>query len=148
MFETAFSSDNDEVIADAVRAWVAGDLVPASSFARYFAGRVGKDTPFSPRLREMGIRAIWRIWRSELTVTGLEMVRLLSHRLNVDVDYVEDKCEWVNLLMDAIRSPMGLESLSSRYWCLLGELVLITHCTGSPALRDVGVMRLLEEAEN
>jgi len=148
MFETAFSSDNDQVITDAVCAWVADDRAPAGSFMRYFSGRVEKDTLFSPRLRQMSIRAIWRIWHSELTVTRLETVRLLLYHLNADVDDVEDKYEWVNLLMEAIRSPMGFGSLSSHYWCLLGKLVLITHCTGNPALRDVGVMRLLEEAES
>jgi len=96
----------------------------------------------------MGIRAIWHICRSELTVPGLETVCLLLHRLDVDVDDVEDNYEWVNLLTEVIRSPMGFESLSSHYWCLLGKLMLITHCTGSPALRDTEVMRLLEEAES
>lgn len=42
MFETAFSSDDDETVADVVCAWVAdGDRRPPDSFAQYFAERLG-----------------------------------------------------------------------------------------------------------
>ena len=147
MFEIAFSSYDDEVIADAVCAWNAGDHTPAGSCARYFARRVERATPFSPRLRQVAIRAVERIWPSELATSGLEIVRLL-HRLDVDVGDVEEKREWTRLLVGVIRSPVGFGSLSPHYWCLLGKLTSTTGHTRSFALRDVEVMRSLEEAED
>ena len=52
MFETAFSSRDDEVVADAIHAYVANRYrTPYDLFARHFSKRVGSDTPFSPRLR-------------------------------------------------------------------------------------------------
>ena len=89
VFGIAFSSYNGEAIADAVCAWIAdGFRTPAGSFARHFSNRMESSTPLSPRLRQVGIRAIGRIWSSELTVSALETVHLLN-RLNADVDDVE-----------------------------------------------------------
>lgn len=148
MFEIAFSSDDDEVIADAVCAWITdGDCTPAGSCARYFSKRVESAAPFPPRLRRLGIRAIGRIWHSELMASASEMVHLL-HRLDADVEDVEDKYEWLRLLVGVIRSPMGSGSLSSHYWHLLGKLTLATGHTGDFALRDMEVMRSLDEAED
>jgi cyanophycinase-like exopeptidase len=68
-FEVAFSSNDDEVIADAVTIWIiGGDQAPLGSFASYFAKRVESNSPFSPRLRQVAIRAIELTWRRELEV--------------------------------------------------------------------------------
>ena len=147
MFEAVFSSDDDEVIADAVCAWIVGDCTPAGSIACYFAKRVEKTEPFSPRLRQVTIRAIYRIWRSEVTTSALETVRLL-HCLDVDVDDVDKKYGWLKLFVGVIRSPTGFESLSSYYWRLLGKLTSTTYMAGDFALRDMEVMRSLEEVED
>lgn len=82
--ETAFSSHDDEAIADAVRAWVTSTDWPPSSCVRYLAKRLKGDTPFSSRLRWVSIRAIERVWASELEMAALETVVLPNH-LNVDV---------------------------------------------------------------
>ena len=147
IFGTAFSSHDDEVVADAVCAWIAdGDCTPPGSCVRYFTKRVERDVPFSPRLRRVSIRAIERIWRGELKVLVLETVRLLN-RLDVDVDDMVEKHKWGGLLAGIINSPVGSESLSSHYWRLLDQLVLF-------ATLDMGfeprgaVMRSLEEAED
>ena len=143
MFETAFSSDDDEVIADAVCTWIAdSDRTLAGSLARYFAKRVERTTPFSPRLRQMGMHVICRTWSSGLAVSGLETVRLLNG-LIVDVDDVEEKYNWVNLLVGVIRSPMGFENLSSHCWRLLDKLASTTLVVGNFSLRDMEVMRSL-----
>jgi len=169
MFELAFSSDDDGVIADAVYAWIADsdrtpDRAPDGSLARYFAKRVERTAPFSRRLRQMGVRAICHIRPSDLTVSTLEAVRLLN-RLEVDVEDVdaEERINWVKLLVGVIRSPSGLESLSSHNWRLLGELVLIARSFDSHLVRglvstaksfdshsgrDTEVMRSLEKAED
>ena len=145
MFETAFSSLDDEVIADAVCAWIAGgEHMSPGLCAHYFVKHMERDVPFSPRLRRMSICAIEHIWCSELEVSGLEMIHLLNC-LKVDVDDMEMRDEWPWLLLGVIRSPTGLESLSSHYWSLLNKLERIYIDSASC---DVEVMRLLEEAED
>jgi hypothetical protein len=58
-FKVAFSSDNDETIADAVNVWIiGGDQTPPGSFVSYFAKRAESSRPFSPRLRQAVIYAI------------------------------------------------------------------------------------------
>ena len=149
VLETAFSSDDDDVIADAVCVWIiGGGSKPPGSCARYLAKRVERGEPFSPRLRQASIRAIERIWCNDLGMSwlGLDTVRWLN-RLDVDVDDIGDECNWFALFGDVIYSPMGLGSLSSHYWRLLDKLV-------APELpivldsRDIEVMRTLEEAED
>jgi len=153
MFGVAFSSNDDEIIADAMCAWIAdSDHTPAGSFVHYFAERVENTRPFPPRLREACIHAICHIRCSELTVSALETVRLLN-RLEADVDDTAAygpirSFNWVRLLVWVIRSPSGFESLSSHNWCLLGKLTPHTSFPERFALRDVEVMRLLEEAED
>ena len=145
MFGAAFSSYDDEVIADAACAWVADrDHASLGSFVRYFAKRVERDTPFSPRLQRVVIRVIELTWRRELKVSGLEMIRLLN-RLDVDADDVVEKREWVQLLVDVICSPVGPKSLSSHCWRLL---VLLRTRFVDYGSRAMGVARSLEEAED
>ena len=147
VFETAFTSDDDEVIADAMQAWIVDDdSTPPGSCARYLTKRVESDKPFSPRLRQASIRAIERIWCNELGVSRLDTIRWLNC-LDVDVDDIMGGDNWITLLGDVIYSPIGLESLSSHYWQLLDKLVasvpplsIISH--------DIEVMRTLEEAED
>ena len=148
MFKTVFSSNDDEVIADAVCAWIADSHITLPGlFAQYFTKRVEKGAPFSRRLRWASTRVIERIWRSEIEASGLEGFRLLNY-LEVDADEVVDEDKWGKLLTSAIRSPKGLENLSSHYWRLLDKLVPTTRLYRSFVSRDVEVMKLLEEAED
>ena len=122
VFETAFSSDDDEAIADAVSVWIAGGgCTPPGSYVHYFAKRVGRDEAFSPRLRQASICVIEHIWDGELRAPVLETVSLLN-RLNVDVNDMEKKDRWAQLLMSILCLREGLESLSPHYWHLLGGL--------------------------
>ena len=147
IFKTAFSSRDDEVIADAVCGWIGdGDRTPPGSCARYLSKRVERDTPFSPRLRWASICAIERIWRSELKMSVLGTIHLLD-RLSVDVDDVVKEREWVELLVDVIYSPTGPGSLSSHYWRLLDKLVLLGMVVNRGP-RGAGVAKSLEEAED
>ena len=153
VFETAFSSDDDEVVADAACAWIAGGYCTSpGSYVRYAAKRIEKDAPFSLRLRRVIICAIERNWRGELGASPLETIQLLN-RLNVGVDDVagEGVWAWRQILVDAIRSPTGLGSLSPHYWRVLDELQGPTVGLGLHG-RDLesfdAVMRLLEEAED
>jgi len=133
VFETAFSSDDDDVIADAM-------------CARYLAKRVEWDIPFSPRLQLASIHTIERIWRDELRVSGLDTVRWLNH-LNIDADDVMDGKGWARVLVGVIRSPTGLESLSSHHWHLLDKLVASKHFLTLES-HDMEVMGSLEKAED
>jgi len=148
VFETILSSDDDdEVIADALCIWTASDgNTPPGSCARYLAKRVERGAPFSPRLRQVSIRTIEHIWHNELEVSGLDTIRWLNH-LSIDADDMVDRNSWVWVLVGVMRSPAGLEGLSSHYWHLLDKLVALNHFLylGS---RDVEVMRSLEEAED
>ena len=115
VFETAFSSNDDDVIADGVCVWIADrDNTPAGSCAHYLINRVERDTPLSPRLRRIIIHAVECIWYRELTTSELETIRLLN-RLDVDVDDMGEKREWLKLLVDVIHSRAGIESLSIHY---------------------------------
>ena len=150
VFETALSSDDDEVIADAVCAWIIGSpSSPPGSCAHYLANRVERDTPFSPRLRQASIYAIERIWYNELKVSGLEAVRWLN-RLNIDADDVVGKGNWMQCFISVICSPTGPESLSFHHWHLLDKLVVASEPSSYSAqlLRDMEVMSSLEEAED
>jgi hypothetical protein len=145
-FKGAFSNWDDECIADAATVWIiGGDQTPPGSFVRYFAKRMERSIPFSPRLRQVTIRVIGRFWRSELKASGSEIVRLLD-RLNVGVDDVVGQGSWVQLLVGVIRLPAGPESLPSHYWRLLEKLAQAVHYVVYFTPRDVEVMRLLEEA--
>jgi hypothetical protein len=148
MFEATFSSGDDEVVANAVCVWVVcGDRAPLGSCMRYLAKHVERGTPISARLRQMSIHAIEHTWRSELEVSGPETVFLLN-RLNVDVDDMVEKDEWVQLLVGTICLPPGPESLSSHYWCLLDKLPLAADFLVTAGSRKMEVMRSLEEAED
>jgi len=148
VFETAFSSDDDEIIADAVWVWVTDEeCTPPGSCAHYISKRVERDTPLSPGLQRASIHAIERIWPNELEVSGLETVRWLN-RLDIGADDIGDGFRWIELLTDVIRSPMGLESLSSSRWWLLGDLVMDSERRLVLDPLDLEVMSTLEEAED
>jgi hypothetical protein len=146
MFDAIFSSDDDDVIADAVSVWITGGYwEPPGSCVRYLTRRTEGDTPISPRLRQVSIHVIERIWRGELEVSGSGTVHLLN-RLQVEMDDVVEEYVWVQLLVGAMCSPVGLGDLSSHYWCLLDKLTL-----GRDFSRTLGpclkVMGSLEKAE-
>jgi len=142
IFEAVFSCGDDEAIADAVGAWIVGESSPASSCAHYFAMRMARATPLSPRLRRAGIRALENNWSTISISDALYLLNCLH--LDVD-DVVGSNRPWSWLLVRVIRSPTGFESLSSHYWRLLGKLG-ISYTSSEP--RDVEVMKLLEEVED
>ena len=147
VFVAAFASRDDGVIADAVCTWVAGTSPPPGSCVRYFVKRVDRDVPFSPRLRRVSIHVIELIWRAEFEMSPLETIRLLN-RLEVTLDDMQKKREWAKMLVDVIRSPIGLEKLSPHYWHLLASLVSSGARGATLVLRDAEVVRALEEAED
>jgi len=93
VFETVFSSGDDETIANAVCAWIASGCHPLpGSCMEDFIEHMGGETPLSARLRRMSIRAIERIWRGD-EAPGLDVVRLvdgLTSRETLNVDFWEE----------------------------------------------------------
>ena len=76
IFETAFSSDDDEVVADAVRMLITScGRTPLGSFARHFTKRLEGDRPLSEGLRQLIIHVVERIWDNEPWESGPETVR-------------------------------------------------------------------------
>ena len=145
IFEAVFSCGDDEAIADALGAWIVGEIPPASSCARYFAMRVARATPLSPRLRRAGIHALGNNWR---TISIPDALYLLNC-LHADVDDVAKyKYVWLALAVRVIRSPTGFESLSSHYWRLLGKSTSESIPYNHVEPRDVEVMKSLEEVED
>lgn len=153
VFETAFSSHDDGIIADAVCAWISGgNPTSPGSCVGYFTKRVERNKPFSPRLQWASVRLIEHIWPSKSNVSESEIVHLLNC-LNVDLDDMEKEDGWLWLLVDVICSPAGLESLSPHYWHLLDKLVLARPHTDftSRYMDPIScsmVTRSLEEAED
>ena len=147
MLETAFRSDDDEVIADAVCMWIMnGVRTPLDSFARHFAKRIQRGVPFSPRLQRLSMRAIKCIWDSGFKMSGPKTVYLLNHLGvgGVDVDGAA-KGNWALLLGDVIRGPAGLDLLPD-YWRLLDQLVVGKVCPWPLGSRDTKVMIFLRAA--
>jgi hypothetical protein len=148
VFKLAFSHHDDDVVADAVSVWIiGGDPAPPGSFAHYFVKHVEGSRSFSPRLRQVTIRAIESVKYNVLEVSAFETIHLLN-RLNVGVDDMVDKHVWAQLLAGVICLPAGVESLSPHYWCLLDKLSLTMDFCDTPGLRGAEVMKSLEEAED
>ena len=119
VFESIFSNSDDEVIADGVCAWVAdSDHMPTGPCMHYLTERTEDNVKFSPRLRQMCIHLVWRVWNSSLWKSDLETVGLLNC-LDICVDEMEDKDEWGMLLTGVVHSPAGHKNLSVHYWHLL-----------------------------
>lgn len=139
VFEVASSKGDDEFIADAVCMFIMnGVRIPLDSFARYFAKRVKRSTPFLPRLQRLIMHAIRCLWHRGSRDSGLETISLLN-RLDVEGEV------WDDVLEDVIHSPAGLRGLSLGYWRLMLESMGDTWCLEP---RDIEAMRLLREVSD
>ena len=146
VFETAFSSHDDELIADAMCVWITNPHASPVSCMRYFSKRMEEDTPLSQRLRRVSIWTIGCIGHRGLVKSGLEIIPLLD-RLETVVDDIVERGPWGKLLMYMVHSSAGPGSLSSHYWSLLGKLVMFEEF--DPGFGGgIGVMTSLEEAED
>ena len=170
IFETAFSSDDDQVVADALRMWItSGACTSLGSFSRYFTMRLERDNPFPRELQQLIMCVIVQFWMSERRESGPEIVHLLN-RLNANtgwswsheqvdlgsygqvdlgsygqVDLVTDCL--MGLVRDAVRGPGGL-ALLPYYWPLLDRFVVVEGNHWDLESGDWDVMRALREAED
>ena len=146
IFETAFSRNDDEVIADAVRMWITTTgRTPLGSFARHFNKRLEGGRPLSEGLRQLIIDVVERIWDNKPWESGPETVRLLNCLdANMDGLWGDDR---VCLLSHVICGPGGLE-LSPHYWRLLDTFAVDGKTLVCPESSDWDIMRALQEVED
>ena len=136
------SSCNNEVIADALCAWITyQDHTSHPPLEILFRERMAVDEPLSPRLRRVSIRAIEDIWRKEFKVP-----EVLLKCLDVELDEMKmERDSWGKLILQAVRSSLD-GSLPLRHWRLLDNLAHDTYISiGSWGPRDVNMTKLLEE---
>ena len=144
IFKNAFSSDDDEAIADALSMRILDDQnISLDSFVDYFAERMNGRVP-SSRLREAAISTIERVGLGK-RVGGLRIAQVLNN-LNINEGDVVNKSGWATLLVEVIRSLAEPGDLSSHCWHLLDRLMLTGNPTISPAKGDLDVMESLRGA--
>ena len=145
IFETAFSSDDDEVVADAVRMLITScGHTPLGSFARHFTKRLERDRPLSEGLQQLIIDVVERTWNNEPWESGPETVRLLNC-LDADLDGLRENVR-VCGLTHVMCGPGGLE-LSPHYWRLVYRFVVDGKTSVSLEPSDWDIMRALREVE-
>ena len=146
ILETAFSSDDDEVVADAVRMWITTTgHTPLGSFARHFAKRSERDSPLSEGLRQLIIDVVQRIWDNEPWESESKTVRLLNC-LNANMDNLEER-NCAELLWRVVVGPGGLK-LSPHYWRLLYKFLVDGETLFGLLSCDWDVMRALRGVED
>ena len=146
IFETAFSSYDDDVIADAVGMWImSSGRTPLGLFTRHLTERLGRVRPLSQELRQLIIRAVECTWEDGSWESGPETIHLLNC-LDADMDnlIMHDR---VGLLSSVVVGPGGLE-LSPHYWHLLDRSVEEGGIYFGFKSGDLDPMRALREAED
>jgi hypothetical protein len=146
MLDAIFARGDDDVIADAVYAWIVDwEITPSGSCTRRLLKLTEGGRTFSPRLRQTIVRAIRGLWWPELEAAELEFVCLLNY-LEVGMDDADNG--WLPLLICVLLTPMGQEHLSSYYWLFVGNLISVSPETHSAEDRQIEIMKSLEEAQD
>ena len=124
-----FKGQNSEAIGDFLHTWTTDYALPepAGEMVGICAGHlIGLHNlvPFTPRLRRLVIRFVERAGYEGFEGAGVEKLVELLNPLHVTVEEMDDRDEWVSLLLDVIRSSEGPQRLSHWYWELLVELAI------------------------
>ena len=151
MLDAIFTTENDDLIADAVNVWIVDqNVTPPGSSTRRLLRLTERGRFFSPRLRSTILLALWKLMHKELKVTGLEFVRLLNN-LEVGMDDMgSDDWNAMGLVMFVLHSPVG-GYLSSHHWLLLRSLISMGPGPSESVPYGCGagvVMESLEEAQD
>lgn len=127
--DVVFKNQKSEAIADLLRAWTAGGHsfgsahLPLSACAEHLVG-LRNLIPSSQRLRRLIIRSVEIVGYQAFEEVGVESFIELLDDLRVTVKDMDDKDEWVLLLLDIIRSSNGAQCLPHWYWELIAELAV------------------------
>ena len=126
MADAVFGSRNSEVIADLLYGWITCHSIwdlsgILENRLLYLHNRV----PFSPRLRRLVIRCVELLGCGGFVESGVgKFVELLDH-LHVTVEDMDDRAEWLMLLLETLQTPEGPQHLSHWYWELVVELAVL-----------------------
>ena len=152
MVDVIFKSKNSEAISDLLHAWTVRSrrLEPARELLGICTGYLvdlRNLMPFSSRLRRVLIRSVGTIGYEGFEEVGVEKFIELLNCLRVDVGDVEDKTNWMTLLLDTVRSPGGARDLSNQSWELLAELAILESWQPGRLAYSAHVMASLLEAQ-
>ena len=116
IIDVLFPTRDANFIADALFAWTSRDIpqlrFPSlSACADHLVNLV--DVKFSPRFRQLVIRAVDRIGYREFERVGTEKLVHLLNKLETEVHEMEWRSLWTSFLSNVFRSPPGLQSLAS-----------------------------------
>ena len=132
LVDVVFRSQKREAIADFLHAWTTDGYLPslAGEMVGVCIGQlVGLHNlaPFSPRLQQLVIRFVEGACYTGFEDAGGEkLIELLDH-LHITIEETDNKCCWMLLLMDVIRSSEENQCLSHWYWELLVELMVLAY---------------------
>ena len=126
LVDIVFRSQESEAIADLLRAWTAGGHSFGSALSACAGHLVSLCNliPFSSRLRRLIIRSVEIVGYQAFEEVGVERFIQLLDDLRVTVKDMDDKDEWVLLLLDIIRSSRGAQCSPHWYWELIAELAV------------------------
>ena len=125
MANIVFENGDDEAVADLLHVWTSysrshGPPTWLSICARHLISL----QPSSLRLRQLVIRTIMSIGYQGFEQVGVEgFVGLLDH-LQISIEDIDHKGDWVKLLLDAAQSSEGAQNLPHKYWETLVELAV------------------------
>ena len=153
LVDVVFKSRKSEAIADLLNAWNLwwGCSELADTLLDTITGHLfGLHTliPSSPRLRQHVIRFIEGANRRTFRRKWVEKWIELLNQLHVTFEEMPKTTVWSSLLLDVIRSPVGIQRLPDRYWELLVELVVSASRRWGFGVPDMlKIARSLIEAE-
>ena len=130
MAKIVFESGNSEVIADLLHAWTSQSLFDEpypllTVCARYLAIPHYLE-PFPPRLQRLAIRCIELIGHQGFKDVGVGRFVGLLDDLHVAEKDMDSSVKWVEIFLDIIQTPGGIQQLSDKYWELLINLIVST----------------------
>jgi hypothetical protein len=129
MVDTIFKSQKTKAIADLLYVWIAGGSYKAPTHAllslciEHIMG-LHDLIPSSPRLRSLVVRSIELMGYAGFERVGTErFIQMLDH-LCVTLEDMDGKSLWLQLLLETIQTPEGVQLLPHQYWELLVEVAV------------------------
>lgn len=128
MADIVFKSESEEVIADLLQARTTQNYPKKSrglldTWARHLI-HLEHVASASQRLWRLVVHSIEHLGFHSFDRVGVEGFAALLDRLEIDVNNVDSRNRWLQLLLEVVQSPKGRQSLSHSYWELITELAV------------------------
>jgi len=128
MVEVVCEDGDPEAIANLLFAWTARDHShephPSLKICAGHFIHLHHLQHFPPRLRQLVSHAIGLIGYEEFEQIGVDgFVRLLNS-LSAEVGDMNNRTQWISLILDTIQSSEGIQNLSHQYWKSLTQLAV------------------------